>query len=201
MLAVALHGELLQVGGEALEVLLVGQHRDGLRAEEVVVPERQQAHAARACCARTARCGNARPCHGSRRAWRGNCRGRRRPWSRGRSPNPWNSGRRPSPRSRTCCRCRCRTCAPRRRWSRPRRNAWRPRPCIATEAREQPQSRAVCALVMVSSVVKVFEETMNSVSAGSRSRDRFGEVGAVDVGDEAEGHRRGRCSAAAPRTP
>ena len=31
------------------------------------------------------------------------------------------------------------------------------------------QSRAVCALVMVSSVVKVFEETMNSVSAGSRS--------------------------------
>ena len=31
------------------------------------------------------------------------------------------------------------------------------------------QSRAVCALVMVSSVVKVLEETMNSVSAGSRS--------------------------------
>ena len=32
------------------------------------------------------------------------------------------------------------------------------------------QSRAVRALVIVSSVVKVFDETMNSVSAGSRSR-------------------------------
>ena len=28
----------------------------------------------------------------------------------------------------------------------------------------------MCALVIVSSVVNVFEETMNSVSAGSRSR-------------------------------
>ena len=44
MLAVALHGELLQVGGEALEVLLVGQNRDGFRAEEVCVPNRQQTH-------------------------------------------------------------------------------------------------------------------------------------------------------------
>ncbi len=32
------------------------------------------------------------------------------------------------------------------------------------------QSRAVAALVIVSSVVKVFEETTKSVSAGSRSR-------------------------------
>ena len=32
------------------------------------------------------------------------------------------------------------------------------------------QPRADCALVIVSSVVKVLEETMNSVSAGSRSR-------------------------------
>ena len=31
-------------------------------------------------------------------------------------------------------------------------------------------SRAVCALVIVSSVVKVLEETMKSVSSGSRSR-------------------------------
>jgi hypothetical protein len=46
--------------------------------------------------------------------------------------------------------------------------------CLATAARRRParqrQSRAVCALVIVSSVVKVFEEMMNSVSAGSRSR-------------------------------
>ena len=37
-------------------------------------------------------------------------------------------------------------------------------------------------------MVKVFDETMNSVSAGSRSRDGLREVGAVDVGDEAERH-------------
>ena len=38
-----------------------------------------------------------------------------------------------------------------------------PRPASA-------QSRALCALVMVSSVVKVFEEMMKRVSDGSRSR-------------------------------
>ena len=32
------------------------------------------------------------------------------------------------------------------------------------------QARALCAFVMVSSVVKVLEETMNSVSSTSRSR-------------------------------
>ena len=44
VLAVALHRQLLQIGREALQVLLVGQHRHGLGAEEVVVPDRQQAH-------------------------------------------------------------------------------------------------------------------------------------------------------------
>ena len=38
-----------------------------------------------------------------------------------------------------------------------------PRPASA-------QARALCAFVIVSSVVNVFEETTNSVSAGSRSR-------------------------------
>src|SRR5580658_9491084 len=42
--AVRFHRQLLQVGWKALEVLLVGQHRDGLRAEEVVIPDTQQAH-------------------------------------------------------------------------------------------------------------------------------------------------------------
>ena len=47
--------------------------------------------------------------------------------------------------------------------------------CRATDAASPPkaasdQSRALCALVIVSSVVKVFDATMNSVSAGSRSR-------------------------------
>ncbi len=47
--------------------------------------------------------------------------------------------------------------------------------CLATAASSPPRpasahSRAVWALVIVSSVVKVFEETMKSVSSGSRSR-------------------------------
>ena len=39
MLAVALHGELLEVGGEAFQVLIVGQDGDSLRAVEVVIPQ------------------------------------------------------------------------------------------------------------------------------------------------------------------
>ena len=46
----------------------------------------------------------------------------------------------------------------------------RDRARVAAQRRRAATSRAVCALVIVSSVVKVFEETMNSVSAGSRSR-------------------------------
>ena len=46
--------------------------------------------------------------------------------------------------------------------------------CLATAAASPPsrasaQSRALSALVIVSSVVKVLDETMNSVSAASRS--------------------------------
>jgi len=44
VLAIAFHGELLQVSREALEVLLVGQHGDSLGVEEVVVPDGEQAH-------------------------------------------------------------------------------------------------------------------------------------------------------------
>src|SRR3954449_3555271 len=40
-LAVALHRQLLQMGGKALQVLLVGEDPDRLRAEEVVVPDRE----------------------------------------------------------------------------------------------------------------------------------------------------------------
>ena len=44
VLAVALHRQLLQIGWESLQVLLVRQDRDGLCAEEVVVPNGQEAH-------------------------------------------------------------------------------------------------------------------------------------------------------------
>ena len=43
MLAIALHGELLEVGGEAFQVLVVGQDGDGLCAVEVVIPQGQEA--------------------------------------------------------------------------------------------------------------------------------------------------------------
>src|SRR4029077_1291596 len=44
VLAVALHGELLEIGRKALEVLLIRQYSDRLSAEEVVVPDAEQTH-------------------------------------------------------------------------------------------------------------------------------------------------------------
>ena len=44
MLAVALHGELLEICGKSFQILLVGQYGDGLGAEEIVVPDADQAH-------------------------------------------------------------------------------------------------------------------------------------------------------------
>src|ERR1700741_2203748 len=44
VLAVALHRQLLEIGREALQVLVVGQHCDGLRAEKVVIPDAEKAH-------------------------------------------------------------------------------------------------------------------------------------------------------------
>ena len=41
VLAVALHGQLLQVSREPFKILLVRQHRNCLSAEEIVVPEGQ----------------------------------------------------------------------------------------------------------------------------------------------------------------
>src|SRR4030095_15256626 len=43
MLAVTLHGELLEVGGKALQILLIRQHCDGLGAEEIGVPDTEKA--------------------------------------------------------------------------------------------------------------------------------------------------------------
>ena len=42
-LAIALHGKLLEVGREALEILLVGEHGDALGTEEVIVPDGEEA--------------------------------------------------------------------------------------------------------------------------------------------------------------
>ena len=68
VLAVRLHRELLQVRGEALQVLLVGHDADGLRVEEVAVPDARAAHEHAAGSARAAPSGSARPSRGSPRA-------------------------------------------------------------------------------------------------------------------------------------
>src|ERR1700733_785785 len=44
VLAVALHGQLLQIGWEPLEVLLVRQNRSSFGTEEIVIPHRQKPH-------------------------------------------------------------------------------------------------------------------------------------------------------------
>ena len=53
--AVALHRQLLQVRREALQVLLVRQHRHALRAEEIRVPNRQATPSTPVSSSRTAR--------------------------------------------------------------------------------------------------------------------------------------------------
>src|ERR1035441_2936604 len=46
-LAVAFHVALLEVGGEAVHVLVVGENGLGARAEEIVVPDAEQAEGER----------------------------------------------------------------------------------------------------------------------------------------------------------
>src|SRR5690349_12609270 len=41
-LAIALHRQLLEIRGKALQVLVVGQDRDGLSAEEIGIPDTQE---------------------------------------------------------------------------------------------------------------------------------------------------------------
>ena len=66
--------------------------------------------------------------------------------------------------------------------------------CFATAAASPPspassQSRALSALVIVSSVVKVFDDDDEQRLGRVEVARRLDEVGAVDVGDEAEGQR------------
>ena len=70
VLAVGLHRQLLQVGGEALQVLVVRHDADRLGAEEVHVPHGEQAHEHGQVLAPAAPCGSARPSRGSRPASR-----------------------------------------------------------------------------------------------------------------------------------
>ena len=173
-----------RIGGQPPQPLVVGQHGMGVGAEEVGVPDADAARAASACCASSRRRAEVLV-HVVRRRPAARRSGRRR-WrwrSAGRSTTTASSGRRPSPRTRTCCRARCRSAAPRRRWWRRPRSGGRRRPRPARRPARRGPKRA---LVIVSCVVKVLEATMNSVDAGSHGAQRLGEVRAVDVGDEVQ---------------
>ena len=168
MLAVGLHRELLQIGRKALQILLVGKDADRLRAEEVVVPDREQAHDHRQVAfeRRGAEMlvDRVEPVEHRAEVLRADRDHGRKPDRRVHRVASAD----PVPEAEHVLRVDAELASPRRRWSRPRRNVSR------SPSRRRSASRlhfrALCALVMVSSVVKVFEEMMNSVSAGSRSR-------------------------------
>ena len=44
MFAIAFHYQLLQIGGESFQVLLIRQNRDGLCTEEIIVPDAKKGH-------------------------------------------------------------------------------------------------------------------------------------------------------------
>ena len=64
---------------------------------------------------------------------------------------------------------------------------------VAAERGRAATCRAEVAFVIVSSVVNVFDETMNNVSSASKPCERVDEIGAVDVRHEPELQSRGRC--------
>src|SRR6516225_1370421 len=44
MLAIALHGQLLEIGWKTLQILLIRQHGNSLRREEIIVPHAEEPH-------------------------------------------------------------------------------------------------------------------------------------------------------------
>ena len=168
MLAVALHRQLLQIGRESLQVLLVRQHGDGLGAEEVRVPDAEQAHQHRQVLLE--RRGAEVLVHLVKAVEHGaevlRADGEHRREADGRVHRIAPAD--PVPEAEHVRRVDAELghlAGIGRDGDEVPRHGLR---IVAKAASDQ--SRAVCALVIVSSVVKVFDETMNSVSAGSRSR-------------------------------
>ena len=164
VLAVRLHGELLEIGREALEVLVVGQDGDGLGVKEIVVPDSEHAHEDRqvflegSCPEVLVHFVEA----GEQVA--GTFRGRWRPWWRGRWPNPWSSGRRPNPEKPNMLAVSMPNSETFSALVETATKCLAMAECSLSLARDQ--TRAEWALVMVSRVVKVLEEMMKSVSSG-----------------------------------
>src|SRR5271157_2688090 len=167
VLAIAFHRQLLQVGRKALQILFVGQNRHGLRAEEIVVPETQKPHEHRQIAIKRR---GAKVLihsvktieHGTEMFGADRNHGRetdRRVHGIAAADPSQNSNMFEASMPNFVTSCALVDSATK---------------CRATAAGSfkvpRTQSRAVCALVIVSRVVKVFEATMNKDSAGSRSR-------------------------------
>ena len=167
MLAVGLHRQLLEVGREALQVLVVGHHADRLRAEEVRVPHGQQPHEHRQVLGQ--RGGPEVLVHGVEAGQhlvellRPDRHHRRQ--ADGRVHRVAAAD--PVPEAEHVGGVDAELRHPLGRSSRRRRSAWRSPTC--RPAAPSTQSRAEVALVSVSRVPKVFDDTMKSVSSAERS--------------------------------
>ena len=180
-LAVALHGELLQVGRESERGHgLYGSTAVVGMSEEVPVPHGDQAHQRRDVALESEHLRKCSSIAGIRRASHGSSPGRSRSWWTSRWRGPSNIDRPPNPRTRTCSPPRCRMPEPRPHSSKRPRNA---------EARSlhrgAPASHvAVNAHCHRLCVVNVLEATINKVVAGSRSTKDTRDVGWIDIGNE-----------------
>ena len=187
MLAVRLHRELLQIGRKPLQVLFIRQDRHRLGVEEVRIPDRQQAQQHRQVLLERRRL----EVHVHRveagqqlieviRADRDHRRKPDRRIHRVASADP-------VPKAEHILGIDAEFRDFVWRSSKPRRSAW-PRPTRRRQARPTVHARAELALVIVSSVVKVFDDTMKSGLVGwIEVAHGLDEIRAVDVRDEAEG--------------
>ena len=183
-LPVRLHRQLLEVGGEALQVLAVRHDAEGLRAEEVRVPDAEEPHQhgevalerrrAEVLVHRVEAGEQLAEAVGADREHR---READRRVHRVAAADPVPEAEHvlrvdAEPRDLVGVR---RDGDEVLRDRRPRRRA-----------RASAHARAECAFVIVSSVVNVFDEMTKSVSSGVEVARRLDEVGRVDVRDEAE---------------
>ncbi len=173
-LAVALHVELLQVGRQAVQILVVRQHRVRLGAEEVRVPDAEQAERDRQVLfdrrGAEVLVHLVRAVEESARSARSRWRAR----SAGRSTTTANSGRRPSPRTRTCSPARCRT--PLTSFSLVETATKCFATCASSLARARNHARADRALVIVSCGRERLRRDDEQRRLGIQPAQRLGQV-------------------------
>ena len=140
-----------------------------MQSKKVVIPDAERAHGSRGCSVERSQCESVHPSGENHRASRGNCPGPiaiivESPIAEIHRISPAD----PIPELKHVGTCRCRTWPLLWHSSKRRQNVWR----RLRDFSEPPaaRSRALCALVIVSSVLNVFDEMMKSVSSGLRSR-------------------------------